>query len=165
MDAVILFSHGSVLCGAGETLKWHARRLRELGGFAIVEVGFLNYTEPTFDDAATRCHAAGASHVTVVPYFLVPGKFVRVDLPAHIAAARDKWPEMEFHVAAPIGFDERLADAILELAADARPHDKWREDLKRASDFCEADPQCPLYGTRACPRVPSLPTRLAESIS
>lgn len=164
MEAVILFSHGSVLCGAGETLKWHARRLKELGGYAVVEVAFLNYAEPTFAHAAARCHQAGATHVTVVPYFLVPGKFVRVDLPAQIEAARRQWPEVDFRIAPPIGFDERLADSLLELASEARAHDQWREDLKRASDFCEADAQCPLYGTPRCPRVPAPPAVLAEAL-
>lgn len=156
MEALILFSHGSVLCGAGETLKWHAMRLNELGDFAVVEVGYLNYSEPTFAAAAARCHDAGATHITVVPYFLVPGKFVKVDLPAHIAAARARWPNLDFRVAPPIGFDEGLADALLELADAACASERWREDLERVSDYCEADPQCPLYGSPRCPRVPAI---------
>jgi sirohydrochlorin ferrochelatase len=164
MEALILFSHGSVLCGAGETLREHAARLKTGGGYALVEVGFLNYTEPTFAEAAARCHEAGATGITVVPYFLVPGKFVKVDLPAQIAEVRQRWPEMEFRVAPPIGFDTRLADALLELAAGARTSERWRDDYQRASDFCEADPRCPLYGTPRCPRVPSSPEAgLAEA--
>jgi sirohydrochlorin cobaltochelatase len=154
LEALILFSHGSVLCGAAETLKEHARRLEGRGRYALVEVGFLNYSEPLFAEAAACCHEAGATTVTVVPYFLVPGKFVRVDLPAQIEAVRQRWPEMEFRIAQPIGFDTRLADALLELAAGARTSEQWRDDLDRASEFCEADPQCPLYGTPCCPRVP-----------
>lgn len=164
MEALILFSHGSVLCGAGETLRQHARRLRERGGYALVEVGFLNYSEPTFAEAAARCREAGAARIIVVPYFLVPGKFVKVDLPTQIAAVRERWPEMEFRIAPPIGFDARLADALLEQAAGARGSERWRDDLCRASDFCEADPQCPLYGTPRCPRVPSnVEAHVAES--
>src|SRR5207253_2121682 len=40
MDALILFSHGSVLCGAGQALDEHAARLRERGDFGIVEIGY-----------------------------------------------------------------------------------------------------------------------------
>ena len=160
LEALVLFSHGSLLCGAGETLQWHARRLKERGEFAIVEVGFMNYSEPTFVEAVEKCAKGGASHVTVVPYFLVPGKFVSVDLPKHVDRARARWPNLEFHVAQPIGFDEALADALIELADDARGRDHWRDDFVRASDFCESDPQCPLYGTPPCPRMPSAPDRV-----
>ena len=155
MDGLILFSHGSLLCGAGETLHEHAARLRARGDFAVVEVGFMNYSEPTFAEAVARCAEAGVRRITVTPYFLVPGKFVTVDLPKHIAKARADWPDMEFVIAEPIGFDEALADAILALAADASTSEAWREDLRRAADFCEADPRCPLYGTAYCSRVSS----------
>src|SRR5438270_817900 len=106
MTALILFSHGSVLSGAGETLHEHARRLRERGCFRTVEVGFLNYSTPTFADAVARCAAAGARRVVVAPYFLVPGKFVSFDLPQQVRAAQDLWPDIEFIVADAIGFDE-----------------------------------------------------------
>jgi sirohydrochlorin ferrochelatase len=163
MDALILFSHGSVLCGAGETLKWHAERLRNAGDYAIVEVGYMNYSRPPFKEAVEKCVEDGATRIVVTPYFLVPGKFVRVDLPAHIKAVRELWPNIEFVIASPIGFDEKLADAILELAQSARGPEHWREDYLRASDFCEANPQCPLFASPRCPRVPA--PVLQESIA
>ena len=155
MDGLILFSHGSLLCGAGETLKEHADRLRGRSGFDVVEVGYMNYSEPSFEEAVTQCAEAGATRIVVVPYFLVPGKFVRSDLPEHIEAARVKRPHLEFVVAEAIGYHEELADAILDMAEHARPSDSWRQDYDRASSHCEADPHCPLYGTPRCPRVPS----------
>lgn len=153
MDALILFAHGSLLCGAGEALFAHAERLRARGDFAIVEVGFLNYNAPTFDEAVARCAAAGATRIVVVPYFLVPGKFATIDLPERVATARRAWPNMEFVIAEPIGYDEALADAVLALAEKARPFQFWREDYRRAAAFCVASPQCPLYGTLHCPKT------------
>jgi sirohydrochlorin ferrochelatase len=155
MDGLILFSHGSLLCGAGETLNEHAERLRRRTEFAAVEVGYMNYSEPSFEEAVARCAEAGVTRVVVVPYFLVPGKFVRFDLPKRIEAAQAAWPGITFTVADAIGYHEELADAILDMASHARSSDAWREDYQRASAFCEADPHCPLYGTPQCPRVPS----------
>jgi sirohydrochlorin ferrochelatase len=151
MDGLILFSHGSVLCGAGETLREHAGRLRARGGFAVVEVGFMNYSRPTFAEAAAKCAAAGVSRAIVLPYFLVPGKFVTSDLPKRILEARAEQPGMEFVVAEPVGYHPALADAVLELAAAARTCEDWREDMRRAAAFCEGDPDCPLYDTPRCP--------------
>lgn len=155
MEALILFSHGSVLCGAGRTLHEHAERLRARGEFERVEVGFLNYSRPTFAEAVARCADAGATRIVVLPYFLVPGVFVRADLPKAIDAARAAWPDLDFTVAEPIGFDDALADAILELAADARGAKSWREDLERAPQFCQKNPRCPLYGRELCPLTPA----------
>ena len=85
-DAIILFSHGSVLCGAGQNLLELARYMRERGNAPTVEPGYLNYSEPRFEETFRQCVAQGATRITIVPYFLVAGKFVKDDLPQQIAA-------------------------------------------------------------------------------
>src|SRR5579884_353329 len=152
MDAIILFSHGSLLCGAGVALEAHAARLRERNLAPLVEVGYLNYSEPLFGEVAAKCVAAGADRIIVVPYFLVPGYFVKVDLPKAVAEAQATHPGVRFVVAEAIGFDVALADALIESARDAAPPERWREDLRRAAASCRADPRCPLYDTPDCPR-------------
>ena len=157
MDALILFSHGSVLCGAGEAVDAHAERLRARGDFARVEVGYLNYSEPRFLDAVATVAQAGATRVVVAPYFLVAGYFVQVDLPRCLAEARERYPDIEFVVADALRRDAGLADALLDAAQRARPAEHWRDPLARATASCGARPECPLYATPACPRVPSPP--------
>lgn len=154
MDAVILFSHGSVLCGAGEALRGHAARLRSRGAAPLVEVGYLNYSEPPFVESVGKCARAGATRIFVTPYFLVPGKFVRADLPQAVAEAKGLYPEIEFIVAEAIGYDEALAEALIASARTAAPPEKWGDDLKRAADHCRPDPRCPLYETPLCPKRP-----------
>ena len=152
MDATVLFSHGSLLCGAGEALRAHAERLRTQDLTPLVAVGYLNYSDPPFLDAVAECVAAGATRILVTPYFLVPGYFVKVDLPKAVAEARERFPSVEFVVAQAIGFDERLADALIESANAAVGPEGWREDLKRAALFCRPSPTCPLFGTVNCPK-------------
>lgn len=154
MNAVILFSHGSLLCGAGEALLAQASRLRERGIAPIVEVGYLNYSEPPFADTVAQVVRAGAARILVTPYFLVPGKFVKVDLPKAVAAAQTAYPNVEFVVAEAIGFDPRLADALLESASRSFGPERWREDLTRVSSYCRPNPECPLYNTAYCPKAP-----------
>ena len=116
MDAVILFSHGSLLCGAGEALNAACRaaararhcahcgsRLSELHRAAVCRNG-------------AKVVAQGATRILVTPYFLVPGNFVKVDLPQAVNAARKPRPEVTFVVAEAIGFDVRLADALMDSA-------------------------------------------------
>ena len=162
MDALILFSHGSLLCGAGEALDAHAARLRAGGEWPLVEVGYLNYSEPTFAEAVARCRAAGATRLVVQPFFLVPGYFVTKSLPEQIAQAQADDPALRFTVTEAIGFDPRLADALIDAAQHPLGPGEWRDDLMAAARGCRARPDCPLYGTPDCPRVPApdTPARL-----
>ena len=156
MDALILFSHGSLLCGAGDALNAHAEKLRQRGEFAPVEIGYLNYSKPSFAEAVDRCVAAGARRIVVAPYFLISGYFITKSLPEQIDAARAKHPEMIFTIAEAFNFHESLADAVWESALAAKGPDAWREPLQRAAAACRPSPECPLYGTPACPKVPSI---------
>jgi sirohydrochlorin ferrochelatase len=165
MNAVILFSHGSLLCGSGEALLAHAARLRTRGLAPLVAVGYLNYSEPPFADTVADLVRQGATRILVTPYFLVPGKFVRVDLPQAVDAARAAHPGVEFVASEAIGYDERLADALLESARAAGGPSTWRDDLKRASNHCRANPQCPLYNTPACPKQPGSTTDNRDGVS
>ena len=154
MDAVILFSHGSLLCGAGEALRKHADRLRDRKLAPIVEVGYLNYSEPLFIETVAKCVAAGADRIVVTPYFLVPGYFVKVDLPKAVKAAQEAFPELPFVIAEALGFDEGLADALIESAFSAQDSRFWRRELATAAKFCRPSPTCPLYETTSCPKKP-----------
>jgi sirohydrochlorin cobaltochelatase len=150
-EAVILFSHGSVLCGAGDALEAHATRLRENGDAGVVEIGYLNYSEPPFAQTVERCAEMGVTRIIVTPYFLAPGYFVRVEMTKAIEAARAKHPGIEFIASAPLGFDEGLACAIIESAHSARTRETWRGDMDRAAQSCRANRECPLYGSPGCP--------------
>jgi len=164
MEALVLFSHGSLLCGAGEALDAHAARLRARGEFPLVEVGYMNYSEPTFAQAVAKCRAAGATHIRVLPFFLVPGYFVTTTLPKHIKQARLDFPDITFTVADALGTDERLADALLDSARAPLPLGEWRGDLASAARGCRARPDCPLYATPNCPRVPAPNTPARPSV-
>lgn len=150
-DAIILFSHGSVLCGAGQNLLELARRMRDRGDAAIVEPGYLNYSEPRFAETFRRCVQQGATRITIVPYFLVAGKFVKEDLPGQIEQMQAEFPNVEVHIADAIRFHPRLADALIACAERAQPPAAWRDTKAQAAAFCRASPRCPLYGTDDCP--------------
>ncbi len=154
MDAVILFSHGSVLCGSGAALNTHAERLQQRGIAPLVTVGYLNYSEPLFAEAVEYCVSQGATRILVAPYFLVPGYFVNTALPASVASVQASFPGIEFQIAAPIGYDDLLADALIASANNAYPASRWRDDLQRAPEQCRANPRCPLFDTPSCPQHP-----------
>lgn len=154
MDAIILFSHGSVLCGAGETLFALAKRMEARGDAPIVEVGFLNYSEPTFAQSFETCVNRGATRITVAPYFLVAGYFVKVSLPPVTEPMREKYPDITVAVADAMKTHSLLADGILNCASRAFEPSKWRDLWDNAPQFCRPHPKCPLYDTPKCPLHP-----------
>jgi sirohydrochlorin cobaltochelatase len=163
MTALVLFSHGSLLCGAGEAVDRHAERLRRTGQFDRVAVGYLNYSAPLFADTVAGLVAEGVRRIVVLPYFLIPGYFVQKSLPEALAPVQAAYPDIAFSVAPPIGFDDRIADALFEAAIDAKEQADWRAPLQRAALSCRPSPDCPLYGTPACPKVPLLPVVRTET--
>src|SRR3712207_7781033 len=58
---------------------------------------------------------------SIAPYFLVAGRFVRVDLPRKIAAARRQYPQIDVQVAEAMRFHPLLADALLACSERAVP--------------------------------------------
>ncbi len=159
MEAIILFSHGSLLCGSGEALKQHANRLQAQGTAPFVTVGYLNYSEPRFIESVAECVKHGATEILVAPYFLISGYFIKVDLPRCLAEAQEKFPTIKFRVGEALGYDTRLAEALLNSAAHARTSETWRDDLAFAAHFCRDNPDCPLYPTDSCPH-----THTAEAV-
>jgi sirohydrochlorin cobaltochelatase len=124
MRAVLLIGHGSLRPGSGAAMIRLAARAREAGVAPIVEAGFLNYSRPRFAQALERCIAQGAAEVIVQPYFLIPGKFVQVDLPRALKAFQAAHPAVALRLAAPFGDHRAMAELVLKRAAasQAGPH-------------------------------------------
>ncbi|MGI8907889.1 MAG: sirohydrochlorin chelatase [Candidatus Sumerlaeaceae bacterium] len=148
---MLLISHGSVLCGADRILEEHAARLGS-SVYPIVEIGFLNYSAPSFEAAVARCHEHGATQIVIVPYFLVAGKFVTADLPIRIGAARKQFPELQFTVADALLDAPELATAVLEMADRAVLLPQAIRAARVPGSECQLRPDCPLFNSMACPR-------------
>jgi len=149
--ALVLFGHGSLLCGSDEPMRKHAGHLKEKGEWVDVQVGFLNYSEPPIEEAVERCIAGGAGHIVIAPYFLVAGKFVTVDLPARIATVKAAYPAVRFTVAQALEDVDGLLDVVASLAESPQPLDVWQvAAIAAVKQHCKLRRDCPLYGTPAC---------------
>lgn len=119
MQAVILVGHGSLLAGSGAAMIRLAARAQEAGVAPVVAAGFLNYSQPPFADTLARLAARGIDELIVQPYFLVPGKFVSVDIPRLLAASRTAYPQLRFRLAGPLGEHPALAELVAKRATQA----------------------------------------------
>lgn len=96
-----------------------AARLRERGAAPLVAAGFLNYSRPALGEALGRLGARGATAVTVLPYFLVPGYFTRVALPRALDELRALRPGLPLTLAEPLGAHPALAALVCRRAVEA----------------------------------------------
>ena len=117
----------------------------------MVRVGFLNFSDPRFGEAFDECVSLGATRILVVPYFLVAGYFVKVELPKVLSPARERHPQIEVLVAEAMRDHRVLEDALIACAQRAQPPAQWRRLLDSAPQWCRAEAACPLFSTPRCP--------------
>ena len=121
MNSVVLIGHGSLHSDSGASMIRLAARLRERGVAPIAEAGFLNFSRPTIAEAVAKCVGAGATSVTVQPYFLINGVYVQEDLPGDLKQVAAQFPELTIRVAPCLGFHEKLAAIALERLRSVDP--------------------------------------------
>jgi len=81
-------------------------------GREIVEPAHMDLAEPTVSQAFDRCVARGADVVVVHPYFLLPGRHWREDIPRLAAQAAARHPDVRWLVTAPLGIHPALAQVV-----------------------------------------------------
>ena len=61
---------------------------------------------------------AGIKKIMVLPFLIATGQHVKEDIPNELAALREKYPGVEMDLGKPLGADSRLAEILIERAAE-----------------------------------------------
>lgn len=113
MKGILLFGHGA----RNPEYIQPFRRIQAVVAAGAsgtpVEIGFLELTQPPLEEAVARLVACGVTRIKVVPIFFAPGRHVLKDLPQLLGNALDRFPGVEFEVAACVG----EVDAVVEAMA------------------------------------------------
>lgn len=126
--ALLLMAHGSRRAEANADLEYLAEQIRQRGVYDFVQVSYLELAEPSIPDGGAKCVAAGATDVTMLPYFLSPGVHVRDDMTAAQQELNQRFPGVTFRLAEPLGRHPLLLEVVLQRASEAnrepisRPH-------------------------------------------
>jgi sirohydrochlorin ferrochelatase len=118
--AILLVDHGSRAEQANDQLDAIAEAVRSRAGDALVRVAHLELAEPSIGDAIDACAAEGVTEITLVPWFLGPGRHTSRDIPEQAALAAGRHPGLRLRIAEPLGVHEKLVDVVLERALAAR---------------------------------------------
>lgn len=119
-ESVILLGHGSRLPGAGEDMKQVAHRIQVKTGHSSVNICNMQFLGPTFDEVFDQCAADGAKRIIVIPYFLHVGVHMQKDIPEMLREKVEGHPEIEIILGKNLGYDERLADIVIQRIAESR---------------------------------------------
>jgi len=135
-EAVVLLGHGSRLPGAGEDMTQVAHRIQIKTGHPSVKICNMQFLGPTFDEVFDQGAADGVKRIIVIPYFLHVGVHMREDIPAMLRAKADQHPEIEIILGKNLGYDERLADLVIQRIIESRklPNIRTIPDGKERKD-------------------------------
>ena len=112
--AVLLIAHGSRLASANRDLSQLAELLRQRFAGHIVEIAYLELTEPTIPQGAAVCVERGASRVMLLPYFLSAGTHVTEDLKRFQSEFTAQWPTVCFDLCPPLGLHPLMLDIVCD---------------------------------------------------
>jgi sirohydrochlorin ferrochelatase len=118
--ALLLIAHGSRRPEANADLEYIAGGLRDRGRYPIVQVSFLELAEPNIEAGGTVCVDLGATEVILLPYFLSAGVHVVEDLTESRNRLSERFPSVQFVLAAPLGRHALLLDIVEERAREAK---------------------------------------------
>ncbi|WHY86759.1 sirohydrochlorin chelatase [Neobacillus novalis] len=115
MEAVIYIAHGSRRATANEKFVSFIKKVMRQSAAAIQAYGFLEHAEPSISQTIETCIKQGASEITVVPVFLLPGVHANIDIPAVLR----KYTDIEFHYSKPLGVDEIIVEILVDRLVEA----------------------------------------------
>jgi sirohydrochlorin ferrochelatase len=116
--ALIVLGHGSRNPAATGQFNELVELLRARRGDLVLPA-FMELAEPSLADAVRDAVAAGADAIVVQPCFLFDGMHIRRDIPEMLTAFAAAHPNVTFRFGRPLGPDARIADILLERAAEA----------------------------------------------
>ena len=183
MKAILLIGHGALNKASGASMIRHAALLKKGGVAEFATAGFLNFSRPTFAEAAQRCADKGATHIVVQPYFLINGYYVDSVLTRLVEEARAAHPTIRFTQMQPFGDHPALATLVIKrlheaeaeltprensallLMAHGTPRPHANEPIYAIAEQVEAATSRPTRVAFMECNTPSIPGALAEQVA
>src|SRR5579875_47969 len=119
--AMLLIGHGT----RSEIGVFELRRFAELTARARPEValatGYIEFVDPSIDEAVDELVDAGATEVIAVPLVLLAAGHLKDDGPAALARARRRHPGVTFSYARDLGVHPLVLDAVTDRIHSTTP--------------------------------------------
>lgn len=131
-STLIVLGHGSRNPAATEQFNELVEQVRARRHDPVLPA-FMELAEPSLAEAVSQAVAAGADAIIVQPCFLFDGMHIRRDIPEMLSDFAAQHPQVAFRLGRPIGPDPRVADVLLERAAQAAARDLRPDEIEARS--------------------------------
>jgi len=109
---VILVDHGSRRERSNRGFEEIVEQFAKAYPHYIVEPAHMELAEPTLAQAFAKVTQRGASELIVHPYFLLPGRHSKEDIPNMCEALAKEYPGLKWAVTDPLGYDARILEVV-----------------------------------------------------
>jgi len=114
MNALLIAAHGSRRRQSNEEIKALALSVsNKATSYDLVDCAFLELCSPDIYSGAQQLIERGVTNITVLPYFLVAGQHVAVDIPAEIKRIEQAFPQITLTVLPYFGSSETMVENIV----------------------------------------------------
>ena len=107
---LLLIDRGSREREASEELEIICAGIKEKGDYIFTDFCFLEVEPPFIEDGISKCLKEDIDHLTIVPYFLYPGKKVKNAVSDVMKFQKDT--KIKFVVTKPMSMHKTLADIV-----------------------------------------------------
>jgi len=132
LTGIVIVDHGSRRAESNEMLEHFVEQFAGMTHFKIVEPAHMELAEPSIATAFGKCVQRGVKRVVVCPYFLLPGKHWKEDIPELTEKAAAKHAGVEYLVTAPIGLHPMMHGVIQSRIDHCLSH------ISGKADECES---------------------------
>jgi len=89
-ETLLLVGHGSKLPYSKELLVDIAKKVEAKGTFENIEIGLMEFNEPSIPTALKKIIASGSKKIIVVPVFLAAGTHTTKDIPTILGLLKEE---------------------------------------------------------------------------
>ena len=107
---LLLIDRGSREQEAKDELEYICKKVQQKGNYAFVNYCFLEVIPPFIEEGITNCLKTKVDELTIVPYFLYPGK--KVKLAVTEAAKLQAKTKVKFVVTKPMSMHKTMVDIV-----------------------------------------------------
>ncbi len=119
MKTVIVAAHGSRQKASAAEVAALAQKLDDKvktdGSKDIQQVvhAFLQFCEPSLETVIQQLVDSGVDEMVIFPFFISAGSHVQTDIPQAVKTARQRYPNVQFHITRHLGILDAVEDLIL----------------------------------------------------
>jgi len=115
LKALIIVAHGSRKQEANHDVIHLSEQILERinADYKLVAAAFLQFAEPLLGTQIDTMVGKGATHITIFPFFIGAGNHLKVDIPALVTRAREKYPQVSIEVTRHLGKIKGIKEIII----------------------------------------------------